>query len=276
MEETQISAADEAAPHGTPTLVSPAGVKIGYDIWGEGPPLVLIHGSFSDQITNWRHVKPLLAPHVTGYAMSRRGRGLTDRTEGHKLPDEIADAVALIETIGKPVHLLGHSYGAAVALGAAAAVPDLVRKLVVYEAPWPHIVDDETIDALAGLGASGDWQGFSMRFFSQVLSVPQAELDAAQHTEQWNQVLADAPASLGDLRALARHRFDPEDYRGLTMPVLLQTGSQSPPELYVTGALASVLPSAIIGVLSGQAHEGMTTAPQQYADAVRNFVAVRR
>jgi hypothetical protein len=43
--------------------------------------------------------------------------------------------------------------------------------------------------------------------------------------------------------------------------------------LYVTDDLAWVLPDATIGTLEGQAHEGMTTAPDQYAAAVIRFLA---
>ena len=59
----------------------------------------------------------------------------------------------------------------------------------------------------------------------------------------------------------------------LPVPVLLQVGTETPP-VSVTDALASVLPNVSIGELAGQAHEGMTTAPEQYAEAVRRFLMV--
>ena len=52
------------------------------------------------------------------------------------------------------------------------------------------------------------------------------------------------------------------------MPVVLQIGTESPRDLYVTDALAAVLPDVRIQELPGQAHEGMTTAPEMYAEAV--------
>jgi pimeloyl-ACP methyl ester carboxylesterase len=54
--------------------------------------------------------------------------------------------------------------------------------------------------------------------------------------------------------------------------VLLQIGSESPRDLYVTDALAAALPNARIEVLPGQAHEGMTTAPEMYAESVTKFL----
>jgi hypothetical protein len=35
------------------SFVTAAGIRIACETWGEGPPLVLIHGTFSDQRTNW-------------------------------------------------------------------------------------------------------------------------------------------------------------------------------------------------------------------------------
>ena len=121
-------------------LTSPAGATVSYDQYGSGPPLVLVHGAFSDHKTNWEFVRPLFEKQFTIYAIARRGRGETDATVDHSLEDESLDVVALIQSIGEPVFLLGHSYGAQTALAAAAQVPDRVRKLVLYEAAWPHIV----------------------------------------------------------------------------------------------------------------------------------------
>ena len=116
-------------------LPSPAGATVSYDQYGSGPPLVLVHGGFSDHKTNWAFVKPLFEKQFTVYAMAHRGRGETDTTIGHRLEDESLDVVALMQSIGEPVFLLGHSYGAQTALAAAAQVPDRIRKLVLYEAP---------------------------------------------------------------------------------------------------------------------------------------------
>ena len=54
--------------------------------------------------------------------------------------------------------------------------------------------------------------------------------------------------------------------------MLLQVGTESPRDLYVTDALAGVLPDVRIEQLPGQAHEGMTTAPEMYAEAVSRFL----
>ena len=67
-------------------------------------------------------------------------------------------------------------------------------------------------------------------------------------------------------------RFDPRRFAALDMPVQLQIGSESPRDLYTTDALAAVLPRVEIETLAGQAHEGMTTAPELYARATMRFL----
>ena len=255
------------------SFLAPSGVRISYETWGEGPTLVVIHGAFSDQRTNWMYVAPYLKPHFTVHAIARRGRSPSDATEGHSIEDEMQDAAALIRQVRAPVLLLGHSYGALVALGAAALVPHLVRKLGLYEAPWPTLLDAIVMVPLEALAAAGNWDGFAQAFFTDILFVPHEVIDALRVSVDWAAIVGDAPATLGDLRALASYEFVPERY-SVTVPTLLQVGSESPAERYVTRALAAVLPDVTIGVLEGQAHEGMTTAPEQYVDALSRSPAV--
>jgi pimeloyl-ACP methyl ester carboxylesterase len=253
-------------------ITSSADATVSYDKYGSGPPLVLVHGGFSDHNTNWEFVKPLFAKQFTVYAIARRGRGETDATEGHSVEDESGDVAALIEWIDEPVFLLGHSYGAQLALAAAAKVRDRARKLVLYEPPWPRIIGKGALARLEELAQVGNWDGFAVTFFRDILSVPIEELDELRATELWPPIIADAEASLADLRALSRYDFEADRFRELRVPVMLQIGTESSRDLYVTDALAAVLPDVRIEELPGQAHEGMTTAPEHYAEAVSRFL----
>jgi pimeloyl-ACP methyl ester carboxylesterase len=253
-------------------LVAADGTIISYEKYGSGPPLVLVHGGFSDHSTNWEFIAPRVQERFTVYAIARRGRGETDATDGHSVADEGNDIAALIRMIGQPVFLLGHSYGGQCALAAALVVPDRIRKLVVYEPPWPGALKPEDIARLEMLAATRDWDQLAVTFFRDMLLVPAEEVDAVRSSGLWPPIAADARASLGDIRALARYRFDAERWRGLNVPVLLQIGSESPRHLYVTDALAAALPDSRIEALPGQAHEGMTTAPEMYAAAICKFL----
>ena len=253
-------------------ITTPAGVAVSWARWGSGPALVLVHGAFSDHDSNWEFVKPLLETRFTVHAVARRGRGETVATTGHGLEDEGRDVAAVIRSIGEPVFLLGHSYGGHASLLAAAEDPDRVRKLVIYEPASPHLVSPDAMGPLEALARVGDWDAFCVTFFRDLLQVPVAEVDAVRASELWAPILRDAEASLGDLRAISHYDFHAERFRGLHMPVLLQVGTESPRDLYVTDALAAVLPDVRIEELPGQAHEGMTTAPEMYAEAVTRFL----
>jgi pimeloyl-ACP methyl ester carboxylesterase len=170
------------------------------------------------------------------------------------------------------VFLLGHSYGAHCSLAAALLAPDRVRKLVLYEPAWPSAITNEGLARLEALAAANAWDEFTVTFFKDMLHVSVQDLNALRATALWPPIVSDAKASLGDLRAINKYRFNPERYREMPFPVLLQIGSESPRDLYATDALMAVLPGARIGELPGQAHEGMTTAPEMYADAVIRFL----
>lgn len=253
-------------------LTSPSGITVSYDKEGDGPPLVLVHGSFSDHRSLWKLVKPPWVRQSTVYAVARRGRGETDATRGHEVSDEGEDVALLIESVGESVDLLGHSYGAQVALAAAAALPQRIRRLILYEPPWPHIIRQEQMAPLEGFAAAGDWERFAVAFFRDTLAVPVEQLEALQAMDLWDEIVADAEATLEDIRALARYPFHPGDFHTLAMPVMLQIGSESPRDLYVTDAVAHVLPDARIEPLPGQAHDAMFTAPELYAKSVSRFL----
>lgn len=252
---------------------TPDGTIVSYEVLGSGPALVLVHGSFSDHRTNWEFVGPALGAKFTVCAVARRGRGETNATTGHGVEDEGSDVRAVIEHIGQPAFVAGHSYGAHCALFAAHLPTGRVRKLVLYEPPLPAvIIPDATLARLETLARSGEWDELAVTFFRDALRVPAGDLDALRATDLWPPILSDARASLGDLRALHRYRFDAGRFRQLRVPVLLQVGSESPRDLYATDALAGVLPDVRVEDLAGQAHEAMTTAPELYVRSLIRFL----
>ncbi len=252
-------------------LVTPQGVAIAYDRFGTGSPLVLVHGSFSDHRSNWQFVAPDFARHFTIHALARRGRGKTDATGGHSVYDEAADVAALIAAIDGRVHLLGHSYGALVALEGAVHAPDRIAKLVLYEPPIPGIVTPATLAALDARAAARDWEGFTETFLREVVSVTEAELAAFRESPLWPQFVADARATTHEV-GLPGFSFDPDRYTELKMPVMLQVGTETQGDYWATDALADVLPNARIAELSNQGHDAMFTAPDLYARQVIDFL----
>ena len=186
--------------------------------------------------------------------------------------DEVADLVAVLREIGEPAFLLGHSHGAVCALNAAAEYPTGVRKLILYEHPGPHLITSENVQRLESLARRQDWNSLVETFMLSVLKMPPDEVKEIRATPFWDVWTTDATASLNDVRALVNHRFNADRYRSLSMPVMLLIGTESPRDLYATDALAAVLPNSRIVELEGQAHEGMTMAPEQFVEAISKFL----
>ncbi len=252
----------------TERLCTRSGITLSYDKFGRGPPLVLVHGSFTDHRSNWQFVADALAQNFTIYALARRGRGDTDATQDHSMEDEAEDVGALIREIDAPVVLLGHSYGAQVALAAARAMSSRIEKLVLYEPPGKHIVTGETSARLEELARAGDWDGFTTTFFRDVISLPEDELEELRQSPLWAQTVADAACTLHDMRAQRRYDFDARRFAELHLPVTLQIGTESPRSLYGTDALMAVLPDARVQELPGQGHDAMLTDPAMYVRQV--------
>jgi pimeloyl-ACP methyl ester carboxylesterase len=106
-----------------------------------GPPVVLLHG-FPQRSTCWAAVAQrlnrrgyrTLAPDQRGYSPMARPRGRAS----YRLPRLVGDVAALIGQVRRPVHLVGHDWGAVVAWALAADRPDLVCSLVTVSAPHPR------------------------------------------------------------------------------------------------------------------------------------------
>jgi pimeloyl-ACP methyl ester carboxylesterase len=84
-------------------------------VWveGEGPPLVLVHGSMCDH-TAFDPLVAELGTTMTTFAMDRRGFGASGDAAGYALEREFEDVAAVVEAVaaraGGPVALWGHSY----------------------------------------------------------------------------------------------------------------------------------------------------------------------
>lgn len=96
---------------------------------GTGPPVLLVHGSIVGPVHTWRAQRELAA-RWTLLLAHRPGFGASP-----PLPrgDFEAEAPLIAALLGEGAHLVGHSYGAVIALHAAALRPDAVRSLTVTE-----------------------------------------------------------------------------------------------------------------------------------------------
>lgn len=105
-----------------------------------GPALWLVHG-LSRCWEDFAPLLPHLAPRWHLRALSHRGHGTSARAPGaYRVADYVPDLVAAVRAAGEPCALVGHSLGALVALGAAAAVPELVSGVALLDPPGPEFL----------------------------------------------------------------------------------------------------------------------------------------
>ncbi len=113
------------------------GLRVGYDVVGQGPPLVLLHSASSTGREDFAAQLPRLSHAFTCYLPDARGHGRSvyDAGLGLRLDDLVADLEAFVDALDLPsFHLAGFSMGAATALAAVVRRPSRIRSLVLVGA----------------------------------------------------------------------------------------------------------------------------------------------
>lgn len=107
------------------------------DIQGEGSPLLLVHGDFSDGNLAWREQRNELAGHHRLVVVDRRGFGQSPHEpKPYTIASDAADLVGVLDAAGiATAHVAGHSYGGLVALELASQWPQRLMSLHLIEPP---------------------------------------------------------------------------------------------------------------------------------------------
>jgi len=251
---------------------------------GAGAGVVCLHSNASSS-SQWRLLLEQLAPHRHVLAPDLHGAG-----KGPPWPQDhdlaLGDEVRVLEPVfahaGEPFALVGHSYGAAVALVAAVRQPQRISALALYEptlfslveaeSPSPNEVDGIRDAVLRGGDAirAGDtdaaaelfidyWMGagsWRVRADAQRKSIEAAIVNV----EGWGNALINEPTPL-------------QAFATLTMPVLLMVGKDSPASSRaVARKLAQVLPNVEVVTFEGLGHMGPITHPERVNESVAAFL----
>ena len=115
---------------------------IEYEVTGDGPPVVLLHG-FPDSGRLWRHQVPALVE--AGFKVivpDMRGYGRSDKpmeVEAYRMDLLVGDVLAVMSAAGveERAHVVGHDWGAAVAWATALTAADRVDHLVALSVGHP-------------------------------------------------------------------------------------------------------------------------------------------
>lgn len=245
-------------------------------------PIVLLHCSGSSG-AQWRTLAPLLGaryrvmtPDLIGYGAAAPWSG----GGGFSLAQEAAAVRGLLGRLDEPAHLVGHSYGGAVALHIARTRPERVRSLTLVEPSAFHLLRNGDATDLAALReimsvaadasaalAIGDYSGGFGRF-----------VDYWSGPGSWAEMAPEKRAAFApqlakvvlDFHALFSEPAEIEDVCDIALPTLLvQGGCTTLPSRCVCARLRMALPEATFRVVQGAGH----MLPVTHRDQVNALIA---
>lgn len=250
------------------------GVAIGWEQSGDGPPLVLVHGGTADR-TRWALVLPGLEEHFTVASMDRRGRGLSGDSAEYSIEREYEDIAAVVDSFHEPAHLLGHSYGAAVALNATHLTKN-IRSLVIYEGGGPTEQDTlprEPIALFEELIRAEKRDEALVVFMRDVVGLPSSQVDILRSLPAWQGRIAAAHTLVREIQAVQTYEFDQRKFERWITPTLILLGGDSPDTAKREAeALLDAIPRSRIAVLPSQQHAAMDTGTDIFLQEVVGFL----
>ena len=255
------------------TVASADGTPIAVWRSGNGPPLVLVHGTAADH-SRWAPVLPALAARFTVLAVDRRGRGASGDARDYALEREAEDVAAVIARAGDDVSVLGHSYGAGCAVEAARLAGGL-RRLILYEPPLGYVIAPAgLVDRLEALLAAGERDELVAAFMQQVAGVPPEQIELMRSLPAWQSRMAAAHTIAREQRVTDGYRFEAARFADVDVPTLLLLGGESSDAFRrAAEVLHAALPESRLVELPGQRHIAMDTATDLFTTEVLGFLA---
>jgi pimeloyl-ACP methyl ester carboxylesterase len=252
------------------------GLPVGYSRNGDGPPLVLVHGAWSDART-WRHQLEDLADSFDVIAWDAPGFGRSgDPPATWRMPDYADCLAAFIAMLGvaRP-HVLGLSFGGSLALELYGRHPDLPRSLVLAGAyaGWAGSLPPDVVRARVERweAESGDLAAHVGDYIPEFFTSSASPADIAEVLT----IMRDARAS-GMLAAT--HAMAEADLRDvlprIKVPCLLLYGdSDQRSPLSIGQDLHRAIPGSQLIVLRGVGHLSNVDAPVPFNREVRHFLS---
>ena len=262
----------------TPRIQGPEIVKKSdFDLvdTGQGPAVLMLPGSYATPAA-WKGIQNVLESSFRILSTSLPGYGTTKEVR----PGNDAHISRLIEFIGQvfdavdePVHVVGHSWGAHLALAAVLAKRIEPLSLVCFEAnpifakprdrPFPWRAEVEAmVSRFESALSAGDPEAAAIiiDFYSRpgaFLRMPQNVRDFCRDT---------APTNLLDWHSAATFNPPFEEFATIDLPVTLVRGGETPtPIIDVTEQLAANIPHAQKRVVDGADHFLISTHPADCA-----------
>jgi len=251
---------------------------------GSGAAVVCIHCNASSS-SQWRGLMDLLSPTHRVLAPDSYGSGKSSDWHSDRsisLADEVEFMEPVLARLQAPITLIGHSYGAAVALKAALTYPVHVQALVLYEPTLFALIDASTPppnhadgirNAVAAAGAAldgGDRNSAARAFIDYWLgegaweNTPaqrrQPIADSVVNVRRWGHALFTEPTPI--------HMF-----HHLDIPILYMIGKRSTAAARAVGQILIPVLSRVRTVeFKELGHMGPITHPEAVNAAIKSFL----
>ncbi|MEU7767066.1 alpha/beta hydrolase [Nocardia sp. NPDC049190] len=225
--------------------------------------VVLVHGTLDESASFRRVLDSLRNWDTTTY--DRRGWGSAAALGPGTLHQNVADLIEILPATASIV--VGHSYGATVALTASERCPQRIRAVVAYEPPLPW---------LPWWPTRAPWERLALDEGRTPADAAEAIMRDVLGDEAWERLprrLADkrrddGETMVAEMRALCD---DPPSFEPLTLtcPVLTAAGADSLPHHRLTAAeLAQLVPTGRYQEITGAGHPGHVSHPADFAALV--------
>jgi pimeloyl-ACP methyl ester carboxylesterase len=255
-------------------VISKDGTEIAFIKRGNGPPLILVHGTTAEH-SRWLSIILHLEKDFTVYAVDRRGRGGSGDSPDYNILMEVEDISAVINSIDEPVFILGHSYGGLVVLETSLHT-NRIKRMILYEPPIPYgaeLYPPGTIEKMQKLINDKNNEAALEIMLKDVVQMPDYEFEKYSKLPAYKNRIKLAPTIPREITVELTYNFNKERFADMTVPTLLLLGGDSPYVFReITNLLDKVLPDSRIVEMPGQQHIAMDTNPGLFVNEVRKFL----
>jgi pimeloyl-ACP methyl ester carboxylesterase len=248
------------------------------------PTVLLLHASGSSA-RQWNALVERIGPRANTLAVDLYGHGGApswSHARPMTLRDEGSRALRALVDCNRPVHLVGHSYGGAVALGMAIEQPDRIASLTLYE-PVPFstlFAHDKRSAASTEIQALAEGIDRSLRT-GHIEAAAERFVTYWSGTDAWRALSGPQRTSIASrmpsidrhFKALASESSWFDEYAHLKMPVLLMAGARTRASTRrLTELLSAALPNCQVERFDGLEHMGPVNAPDVVNHRIQTFL----